>query len=85
MVFSGLSPLLAVFASGYRMLVLYAAVLGLLDGCFIGLMSVVTFECTERDKMSIAWGGVLMIMSFSMLIGAPAAGGFFWVYLFFVS
>jgi len=74
MVLSGLSPLLAIFAAGYNMLVVYVIVLGLLDGCFIGLMSIVTFECTDRDKMSEAWGAVLMIMSFSMLVGAPAAG-----------
>ena len=74
MVLSGLSPLLAIFAVGYDMLVLYVVVLGLLDGCFIGLMSIVTLECTDRDKMSVAWGAALMIMSFSMLLGAPAAG-----------
>ena len=74
MVLSGLSPLLAIFASGYYMLIVYVAVLGFLDGCFIGLMSIVTFKCTDRDKMSEAWGAVLMIMSFSMLLGAPAAG-----------
>ena len=74
MVLSGVSPLLAIFAAGYRMLVVYVVVLGLMDGCIIGLMSIVTFECTDRDKMSEAWGGVLMIQSFSMLLGAPAAG-----------
>ena len=74
MVLSGLAPLLAIFAEGYDMLVIYVVVLGLLDGCFIGLMSIVTFQCTDRDKMSEAWGGVLMVMSFSMLLGAPAAG-----------
>lgn len=74
MVLSGISSLLAIFAAGYQMLVLYVVVLGLLDGCIIGLMSIVTFECTDRDKMSEAWGGVLMIQSFSMLLGAPAAG-----------
>lgn len=74
MVLSGLSPLLAIFAKGYLMIVVYVVVLGLLDGCIIGLMSIVTFECTDRDKMSEAWGGVLMIQSFSMLLGAPAAG-----------
>ena len=74
MVLSGLSPLLAIYAEGYSMLVIYVVVLGLLDGCIIGLMTIVTFECTDRDKMSEAWGGVLMIQSFSMLVGAPAAG-----------
>ena len=74
MVLSGVSPLLAIYAAGYGMLVLYVVVLGLLDGCFIGLMSIVTFECTDRKTMSVAWGAVLMIMSFSMLLGAPAAG-----------
>lgn len=76
MVLSGLSPLLAIYSAGYDMLVLYVVVLGLLDGCFIGLMSIVTFQCTDREKMSVAWGAVLMIMSFSMLVGAPAAGWF---------
>ncbi|KAJ7340121.1 hypothetical protein OS493_002847 [Desmophyllum pertusum] len=76
MVLSGLAPLLAIFAEGYDMLVIYVVFLGLLDGCFIGLMSIVTFQCTDRDKMSEAWGGVLMVMSFSMLLGAPAAGWF---------
>lgn len=76
MVLSGLSPLLAIYAKAYYMLVVYVVVLGLFDGCIIGLMSIVTFECTDRNKMSEAWGGVLMIQSFSMLIGAPAAGWF---------
>lgn len=74
MVLSGLSPLLAIYAKAYYMLVVYVVVLGLFDGCIIGLMSIVTFECTDHNKMSEAWGGVLMIQSFSMLIGAPAAG-----------
>lgn len=74
MVLSGLSPLIAIFAAGYKMLVVYVVVLGFLDGCIIGLMSIVTFECAGRDAMSEAWGGVLMIQSCSMLVGAPAAG-----------
>ena len=74
MVLSGLSPLIAIFAKDYYMLVAYVVVLGLLDGCIIGLMSIVTFQCADRDRMSEAWGGVLMIQSCSMLIGAPAAG-----------
>ena len=74
MILSGLSPLIAIFATGYQMLVVYVVVLGFLDGCIIGLMSIVTFECTDRDTMSEAWGGVLMIQSCSMLVGAPAAG-----------
>lgn len=76
MVLSGLSPLIAIFAKDYYMLVAYVVVLGLLDGCIIGLMSIVTFQCADRDRMSEAWGGVLMIQSCSMLIGAPAAGWF---------
>ncbi|EDO49501.1 predicted protein [Nematostella vectensis] len=74
MVLTALTSVISILATGYQMLVVYAVILGLLDGSFIGLMSIVTFECSEPDNMSQAWGGVLMCMSFTMLVGAPAGG-----------
>ena len=72
MVLTGLSSALCVMATDYKMLVIYAVAIGFLDGSFIGLMSIVTFECCDRESISHAWGGVLMCMSLTMLVGAPA-------------
>ncbi|XP_031559590.1 monocarboxylate transporter 12-like [Actinia tenebrosa] len=69
---TSLTSIICIVANSYEMLVIYAVVLGFLDGSFIGLMSVVTFECSNHENMSKAWGGVLMCMSLSMLVGAPA-------------
>jgi MCP family monocarboxylic acid transporter-like MFS transporter 10 len=72
MTLSSLTSIICITATGYKMLIIYAVVIGILDGSFIGLMSIVTFECSNRQNMSRAWGGVLMCMSLSMLVGAPA-------------
>ena len=72
MVFTGFASALCIMATNYKMLVIYVVVIGILDGSFIGLMSIVTFECCDNESMSHAWGGVLMCMSLTMLVGAPA-------------
>ena len=74
MVLSGLSAMIVILATNYQMLVGYSVLLGFLDGSFIGLMSIVTFECADPQYMFQAWGGVLMIESFAMLVGPPVAG-----------
>ena len=71
---SGISSAVAIFANSYSMLVAYSLILGILDGSFIGLMSIITFECSGGENKSQAWGGALMCMSLSMLVGAPFAG-----------
>lgn len=74
MFMSGLSSLIAIFSESYSMLVLYSVILGIFDGSFIGLMSIVTFECSGGENKSQAWGAALMAMSLSMLVGTPFAG-----------
>ena len=76
MILSGVSSLIVIFSTTYLMLVVYSALFGFLDGSFIGLMSIMTFECADPDYMAQAWGGVLMIESLAMLVGPPAAGEF---------
>lgn len=72
MVLTGLTSAICIMATSYKMLVIYVIIIGILDGSFIGLMSIVTFECCGNENMSHAWGGVLMCMSLTMLVGAPA-------------
>lgn len=76
MFLSGLSSILFSFvSSSYAGLVVYAIVLGLLDGSFIGLMSIMTFWCAgSAELMSDSWGISLMFMSCSMLVGPPTVG-----------
>ncbi|KAK3735095.1 hypothetical protein QZH41_011255 [Actinostola sp. cb2023] len=82
MVLTGLTSALSIMATDYKMLVIYVVIIGILDGSFIGLMSIVTFECCDRGSISHAWGGVLMCMSLTMLVGAPAGSTLTTIYVF---
>ncbi len=75
---SGLSSILFSFVStSYVGLVLYVTLFGLLDGSFIGLMSIMTIKCTGSvELMSHSWGISLMFMSCSMIVGPPTVGKF---------
>lgn len=74
MFLSGLASLLCPLASSYWTLVLYVAVLGILDGSFIGLMSIVTLDIVGVHKIAPAWGILFFCQSFTYLLGPPAAG-----------
>lgn len=76
MFFSGLTSIVFSFVSTHYIgLVVYTFILGLLDGSYIGLMSIMTFRCTgSAELMSDSWGISLMFMACSMLIGPPTVG-----------
>ena len=75
---SGLCSILLSFVStSYAGLVVYVTLFGLLDGSFIGLMSIMTLKCTGSvELMSHSWGVSLMFMSCSMVVGPPTVGKF---------
>lgn len=70
----GLASLLCPLASSYGALVVYVVVLGLLDGSYIGLMSIVTMDIVGLDNIGPAWGILFFCQSFFYLIGTPVAG-----------
>ena len=74
MFLSGLASLLCPLTSSYWALVLYVAVLGILDGSFIGLMSIVTLDIVGVHKIAPAWGILFFCQSFTYLLGPPVAG-----------
>ena len=78
MFISGLSSILfSLVSTSYTGLVVYVIVFGLLDGSFVGLMSIMTFKCTGSvELMSHSWGISLMFMSCSMIMGPPTVGEF---------
>lgn len=76
MFISGLCSILLSFVStSYVGLVTYVVLFGLLDGSFIGLMSIMALKCAGSvELMSHSWGISLMFMSCSMVVGPPTVG-----------
>ena len=74
MFLSGLASVLCPLANSYWALVLYVVVLGILDGSYIGLMSIVTLDIVGVHKIAPAWGILFFCQSFTYLLGPPAAG-----------
>lgn len=54
-------------------LVVYVIVIGLMDGGIEILLPVMTMDLVGSEKMTIAWGCLLAVISFSGL-GPPIAG-----------
>ena len=73
---SGLSSILfSLVSTSYAGLAIYVILFGLLDGSFVGLMSIMTLKCTGSvELMSHSWGISLMFMSCSMIVGPPTVG-----------
>lgn len=74
MLLSGVASFLCPMATSYVALILYVVVLGLLDGSYIGLMSIVTMDIVGLDNIAPAWGILFFCQSFFYLLGPPAAG-----------
>ncbi|EDO46207.1 predicted protein [Nematostella vectensis] len=74
MLLSGLASALCSVATTYGGLITYVVALGILDGSYIGLMSIVTLEIVGFSKISPAWGILFFCQSFTYLLGPPAAG-----------
>lgn len=74
MFLSGLASVLCPLGNSYWALVVYVVVLGILDGSYIGLMSIVTLDMVGVHKIAPAWGILFFCQSFTYLLGPPAAG-----------
>lgn len=74
MLLIGLASALCPLAKSYEALVVYVIVLGLLDGSYIGLMSIVTLEIVKINNIIRAWGILYFCQSFTYLLGPPTAG-----------
>lgn len=82
MFLSGLASVLCPLANSYWALVLYVVVLGILDGSYIGLMSIVTLDIVGVHKIASAWGILFFCQSFTYLLGPPAAGNRYFVMIY---
>jgi len=65
---------LSAFCTTYTTLVIYAAVFGATIGAYVGLTSVVLVDLLGLDKLTNAFGLVLMFQGIASLAGPPIAG-----------
>jgi len=71
---SGIATGLSAFCLDYTSLVIYAAVFGATIGAYVGLTSVVLVDLLGLDKLTNAFGLVLMFQGIASLAGPPIAG-----------
>jgi len=71
---SGIATALSAFCTTYTTLVIYAAVFGATIGAYVGLTSVVLVDLLGLDKLTNAFGLVLMFQGIASLAGPPIAG-----------
>lgn len=71
---AGIATALSAFCTTYTTLVIYAAVFGASIGAYVGLTSVVLVDLLGLDKLTNAFGLVLMFQGIASLAGPPIAG-----------
>jgi len=71
---SGIATALSSFCVTYTSLVVYAAVFGATIGAYVGLTSVVLVDLLGLQKLTNAFGLVLMFQGIASLAGPPIAG-----------
>lgn len=73
----GLVTLLLPLTSSYALLVTFALVMGLFDGCFISLLGPIAYEICGPSGATQAIGFLLGLCSLPLTIGPPVAGMIF--------
>lgn len=70
----GLATALSIFATDMFWLSVYASVFGFTIGAYVGLTSVILVDLLGLEKLTNAFGLLLLFQGFASLIGPPAAG-----------
>ncbi|OWF56683.1 monocarboxylate transporter 7-like [Mizuhopecten yessoensis] len=73
----GIATALSPLSNSFEYLLVYAAVFGAFIGVYVGLTSVVLVDLLGLDKLTSAFGLLLMFQGVATLIGPPIAG---WLY-----
>ncbi|XP_037075112.1 monocarboxylate transporter 12-B-like isoform X2 [Pollicipes pollicipes] len=74
---SGLATAFSAFCTSFATLAFYAAVFGFTIGAYVGLTSVILVDLLGLDKLTNAFGLLLLFQGVASLIGPPIAGGLF--------
>ncbi|XP_076058903.1 monocarboxylate transporter 1 isoform X2 [Oratosquilla oratoria] len=73
----GLGTCLSIFGSDYISHCIYAAVFGATSGAYVGLTSVVLVDLLGMEKLTNAFGLLLMFQGIASLIGPPMCGALY--------
>ncbi|XP_067128313.1 monocarboxylate transporter 12-B-like [Centruroides vittatus] len=73
----GLATALSPFLNTYTHLVIYGAIFGFSIACFAALRSVITVELLGLEKLTNAFGLILLFQGVATMVGSPIAGWFF--------
>ncbi|KAF0303934.1 Monocarboxylate transporter 5 [Amphibalanus amphitrite] len=74
---SGIGTALSAFCTDFPTLALYAAVFGFTIGAYVGLTSVILVDLLGLDKLTNAFGLLLLFQGVATLIGPPIAGALY--------
>ncbi|XP_006815168.1 monocarboxylate transporter 10-like [Saccoglossus kowalevskii] len=77
MLTSGVVMMLFPLATRYGWLVALVVLYGLADGLFISLLPILTQDLVGVNKMTKAWGSMLVTTSVAFMLGPPIAGCIF--------
>jgi len=74
LIICGVSMGLSVFMSTYQTQIVYCAIFGATSGAYVGLTSVVLVDLLGLDKLTNAFGLLLMFQGIASVIGPPIIG-----------
>jgi len=77
LVVCGISMGLSVFCTTYNTQAVYCAIFGITSGAYVGLTSVVLVDLLGLDKLTNAFGLLLMFQGIASVMGPPVIGALF--------
>lgn len=77
LVFCGISMGLSSFMTTYNWQIVYCAIFGVTSGAYVGLTSVVLVDLLGLDKLTNAFGLLLMFQGIASVIGPPFTGALY--------
>eukprot|EP00090_Calanus_glacialis_P045678 TRINITY_DN8647_c0_g1_i1.p1 TRINITY_DN8647_c0_g1~~TRINITY_DN8647_c0_g1_i1.p1 ORF type:complete len:613 (-),score=108.85 TRINITY_DN8647_c0_g1_i1:381-2219(-) len=77
LVVCGVSMALSPFCSSYNLQAVYCAIFGITSGAYVGLTSVVLVDLLGLEKLTNAFGLLLMFQGIASVIGPPVIGALY--------
>ena len=78
MVVTGAGSMMLPLIHSFEGIVAYAVVIGLVDGCYVVLLPVLTTTWAGAENEVLAWGFVSGTAAFTFTLGPPVAGATSW-------
>ncbi|XP_041352590.1 uncharacterized protein LOC121371038 isoform X2 [Gigantopelta aegis] len=74
MVITGAGTMFLPMIKSFSGLAAYIVIVGLVDGCYVVLLPLLTCSLMGSEKMVLAWGFLIGTASFTFMLGPPVAG-----------